>query len=386
MKSFRGMAIITAVFIMFGLISIDAQEISAQTKEPIKIGVIVPLTGSAASGGKKILMGLEIAETEINQQGGVLGRSLKLIVEDDESRPEAGMSAVHKLIDVEKVPIIVGSHGSSVTIPTATYSNSKGVVQIGISSTAPALRKVGPYFFSTLATDEVMATDLVKFAMEDTGQKNFCILVMNDSFGVGYGEAMKKSIEFAGGKVLSEVRYEKDKTDFRAELQRLFAPKPPAILMVAWFEGARVIQKQAFEMGLYQTVKDSWYSPYINIAVESCIPETVEGRKGTRTVIGKGRRVDDFHAKYAKKVGDPKALAEMYTCLGYDSLWVGALGINMAGSMDSDKIKNALPKAFSQFKGMSGDDLSVDKDGIRINQIYARQVYRNGKLQDYEKK
>ena len=91
---------------------------------------------------------------------------------------------------------------------------------------------------------------------------------MNDSFGVGMANEMKKAIEAGGGKVLTEVRYEKGKSDYRAELQRLFAPKPKAILSVAWFQTSRIIQKQAYELGFYQTVNDAWYSPYINIAVE----------------------------------------------------------------------------------------------------------------------
>ena len=360
---------------------------TASDKNPVKIGVLLPLTGGAAAGGKKELIGMELAVEEINQLGGVLnGRSIKLIVEDTESRPEAGMAGVHKLVDVDRVPAIIGAHSSAVSIPTATYSNNKGVVQIALSSTAPALRTIGPYLFTCMATDEVMASDLVKFASEDSGQKDFAILTMNDSFGVGMANEMKKAIEASGGKVLAEVRYEKGKSDYRAELQRLFLPKPKAILSVAWFQTSRIIQKQAYELGLYQTVKGSWYSPYVNIAVATCLPETIEGRKGTRTVIGTGPRVEAFHMKYQKKIGDPNKQAEMYTCLGYDAVWVTALAIKLAESTDANKIRDVLPTAFGLYRGMSGTDLSVDGDGIRLNMKYARQVYTNGSLVDYQGK
>lgn len=361
--------------------------VEASDKEPVKIGVLLPLTGGAASGGKKELIGIELAVEEINQLGGVLGgRLLKLIVEDTESRPEAGMDGVHKLVDVEKVPVILGAHSSAVSVPTGTYSNSKGVVQIVLSSTAPSLRTIGPYLFTAISTDEVMAKDLVNFASEDSGQKDFAILTMNDSFGVGMANEMRKAIEAGGGKVLAEVRYEKDKSDYRAELQRLFAPQPKAILSVAWFQTSRIIHKQAYELGLYQGVKDTWYSPYINIAVDACLPETIEGRKGTRTVIGTGPRVEAFHKKFQEKTGDPNKPAEMYTCLGYDAMWVAALAMKWAESADAEKIRDVLPTVFGLYRGMSGEDLSVDKDGIRINMKYSRQVYRNGKLVDYEGK
>ena len=374
--------LLAILFLISGLI--PGSYAVASDKEPLKIGVLLPLTGGAASGGKKELIGMELAVEEINQMGGVLGgRSLELIVEDTESRPEAGMDGVHKLVDVEKVPVILGAHSSGVSIPTGTYSNKKGVVQIALSSSAPSLRDIGPYLFTTISTDEVMASDLVKFASEDSGQKDFAILTMNSSFGVGMAKEMRTAIEAGGGKVLVEERYEKGKSDYRAELQRLFGPKPKAILGVAWFQTSRIIQKQAYELGLYESVKDTWYSPYINIAVTSCLPETIEGRKGTRTIIGTGPRVEAFHANYKKKIGDPNKQAEMYTCLGYDAVWASVLAIKLAESADAKKIRDMMPTAFGLYHGMSGEDLSVDDDGIRINMKYARQVYRQGKLVDY---
>jgi branched-chain amino acid transport system substrate-binding protein len=372
-----------AIFFLMGNLGSGAN-VAASDKEPVKIGVLLPLTGGAAAGGKKELIGIELAQEEINQLGGVLdGRPIKLIVEDTESRPEAGMDGVHKLVDVEKVSVILGAHSSAVSIPTGTYSNKKGVVQIAVSSTAPSLREIGPYLFTCIATDEVMASDLVKFASQDSGQKDFAMLVMNDSFGVGMAKEMRKAIEAGGGKVLAEVRYEKGKSDYRAELQRLFEPKPKAILSVAWFQTSRIIQKQAYELGMYQSVKDTWYSPYINIAVASCLPQTIEGRKGTRTVIGTGPRVEAFHNKYKKKIGDESKQAEMYTCLGYDAMWVTALAIKMAESTEAVKIRDMLTTVFGLYRGMSGEDLSVDDDGIRMDMKYARQVYRNGTLVDY---
>jgi branched-chain amino acid transport system substrate-binding protein len=375
--------LITILFFMCSVI--PATVAAASSNDPVKIGVLLPLTGGAAAGGKKELIGMELAIEEINQMGGVMGgRPLKLIVEDTESRPEAGMDGVHKLVDVEKVSIIIGAHGSAVSIPTATYSNKKGVVQIALSSTAPSLRTIGPNLFTCISTDEVMASDLVSFASQDSGQKDFAILVMNDSFGVGLANEMKKAIQAGGGKVLAEVRYEKGKSDYRAELQRLFAPKPKAILSVAWFQTSRFIQKQAYELGFYQSVNDAWYSPYINVAVASCLPETIEGRKGTRTVIGTGPRVESFHKRYQQKIGDSDKNAEMYTCLGYDAVWVSTLAIKLAESTAADKIRDILPTAFGLYRGMSGEDLSVDSDGIRMNMKYTRQVYTNGKLVDYQ--
>ena len=378
-----GMTVIALSVLAVSFASVPAA--MGQQKESVSIGVLLPLTGASAFGGERELRGIRIALEEINELGGVLGgRLVKIIVEDTESRPKAGMDGIHKLVDINKVPIVLGAHNSSVTIPTATYANSRGVPQISIPSTSPDLRGIGPYHFSVVATDELMGADMVRFAMKDTGQKKFGILVMNDPYGVGLAKAMRKVIEDAGGQVVSEVRYELNKSDYRAELQRLFAPKPPAVLSVAWAEMSRIIQKQAYELGLSATVSDSWYSAYFADSVEACIPETVEGRKGLDVVSAKGPRFEEFAGKYRKMVGEKAEFISFYPPIAYDAMWVAALAINLAGSTDPKAINKVLPTAFKIYRGVSNPDMSVDEDGIQNTQIFQGYVYKNGKVLPYE--
>lgn len=220
--------------------------------------------------------------------------------------------------------------------------------------------------------------------MKDTGQKKFGVLVMNDPYGVGLAKAMRKVIDDAGGEVVSEVRYELNKSDYRAELQRLFAPKPPAVLSVAWAEMSRIIQKQAYEMGLSVTVRDSWYSAYFQDSVEACIPETIEGRKGVDVVAGKGPRFEEFAAKYRKMVGEKAEFISFYPPIAYDAMWVAALAINMVGTTDSEAIRKVLPTTFKIYRGVSDPDMSVDEDGIQTTQIFQGYVYRDGKVVPYD--
>jgi branched-chain amino acid transport system substrate-binding protein len=357
-----------------------------RAEEPVKIGVLIPLTGSSAFGGKKELIGIQIAVDEVNQVGGVLGRKLELIVEDTESRPQAAMDGIHKLVDVNKVPVVIGCHNSSSTIPSATYAGSREVNQISIASTSPDIRKIGPYHFAACATDEVMGAELVRLAMKDTGKKEFGILVMNDAYGIGLSNVMRKIIEESGGKALAEVRYELNKSDYRAEMQRLFAPKPPIILSVAWAEMSRVIQKQAYELGLYETVKDSWYSAYFADSVEAAIPETIEGRKGLDIAAPKGERFEEFQAKYAEYTKDKNEIVSWYQAAAYDAAWISAMAINLSGSTDSKAINKALPTAFNIYRGVSNPDMSVDEDGMQKTQIFQSYVFRNGKVEVYDVK
>jgi branched-chain amino acid transport system substrate-binding protein len=378
---------IIGIVIIAMVIGVGPATSKALAKEPVKIGVLIPLTGSSAFGGKKELAGIEIAVEEINQFGGVLGgRKVEIIAEDTESRPKAAMDGIHKLVDLDRVPIVLGCHNSSSTIPSGTYSNKHGVNQISIASTSPDIRKIGPYHFAACATDEVMGAELVRLASQDTGKKDFGILVMNDAYGVGLAKVMRKVIEEAGGKTLSEVRYELNKSDYRAELQRLFAPKPPIILSVAWAEMSRIIQKQAYELGLYETVKDTWYSAYFADSVEAAIPETIEGRKGLDVSAPKGPRFQEFMAKIKKHTGKEYELGSWYQATAYDAMWIAALAINLAGSTDPKMINTVFPKAFEIYRGVSNPDMSVDEDGIQNTQIFQSYVYKNGKVEVYDVK
>jgi branched-chain amino acid transport system substrate-binding protein len=384
-KKVFGMAAFGLIFLVitFAL----APPTIAQQGQPVKIGVLVPLTGASAFGGVRNLRGIEIALDEINAGGGVLGgRPIEIIVEDDESRPKAGMDAIHKLVDVNKVPVVLGTMNSSITVPTATYSESRGVVQISLSATSPDLRKIGPHHFTVIATDEVMGGDVVKFAMKDSGEKKFGVLVMNDAYGVGIAGAMKKVIESMGGEVVSEVRYELNKSDYRAELQRLFAAKPGAIISVSWSEMSRIIMKQAFELGLSAKVSGKWYFPYFQDSIEAAIPETIEGMKGLDVVSAVGPRYEEFVTSYMKKVkGNPELekFVSYYPAIAYDAMWVTALAINMAGSTKPDAIMDALPQTFKLYRGVSDPDMRVDEDGIQITQIYQPFIFKNGKPQIY---
>ena len=385
MKVIKTLALgIITCFLMVAIIGIGPGSDSVQAEETVRIGVLIPLTGSSGFGGKKELTGIQIAIDEINQLGGVLGRKLEIIVEDTESRSVGAMDGIHKLVDVNKVPIVIGCHNSSSTIPSATYSNSREVNQISIASTSPDIRKIGPYHFAACATDEVMGAELVKLAMKDTGKKEFGILVMNDAYGAGLGNVIRKVIAAEGGKVLSEVKYELNKSDYRAELQRLFAPKPPIILSVAWAEMSRVIQKQAYELGLFETVKDTWYSAYFADSVEAAIPETIEGRKGLDIASPKGEQFAEFQAKYAAHTKDKNEIVSWYQAAAYDAARIAALAIEMAGSTDSNAINKALPEAFKTYQGVSNPDMSVDEDGVQKTQIFQSYVFRNGKVEVYD--
>jgi branched-chain amino acid transport system substrate-binding protein len=342
--------------------------ISGIAKEPVVIGSISPLTGTNAVQGNDMKNGEQLALEEVNAAGGVLGRPLKILFEDTESRPKGGIDAVHKLVEVNKVPAIVGAYSSGISLPTGEYTNAQKVVQIGVASTSPGLRKIGPYYFNSIGLDEVIGTELAKFAMEDSGAKRFASITVNNPFGIGIEIWSKAYVEQHGGEVVTLVRYDERKPDYRAEIERLFSKKPEAIFFTAYGTESKLILKQAYELGL--TPPKGWWADYLTMWVNEVIPETAEGIKGLECGIGFGK-YDHYRNAYKKRFGKEPMTA--FGAYGYDAVWLVALAINFANSTKSDDIRKALSPVSRIYYGATGEK-SFDKDGMQVTENYVRYI------------
>lgn len=382
MISFRSVGLITS---MLGCLLLGSffNAPSVRAESDVKVGVILPLSGSNSNAGQQTLHGLETALEEINALGGVLGgQKLKLVIEDTESSSKPAVDAIHKLIDVDRVPLVLGGVLSSNTIPTGKYSVRKGRVQVGLAATSQNLRKIGSGYFNMLATNEIMGREMVKFALADSGKKRVGILVMNDAYGAGLGKEMAKAAKALGAKVVSQIRYETGKTDYRTELQRLFSAKPDLILAVSFGEITRIITKQAHELRYMERVRGSWYQPYMAEPASNCYPQACEGIKGIDVGAERSLRYDNLIAKIKKKAGSDAELT-WFTSVGYDSVWVAATALNLANSTNPKKLRQVMPKAFEIYRGITKADMSVDEDGIQQNQYFQRRIYTKGKLEAY---
>ena len=134
--------------------------------------------------------------------------------------------------------------------------------------------------------------------------------------------------------------------------------------------------------GVLKRINGKWYQPYIGAGTSKCIPEICEGIKGLDITAEPGTRYDSVISRVAEIAGSDAEL-DWFTSVGYDSVWVAALSLNFANSMEPLKIRRAIPKAMEVYRGVTKSDFSVDADGIQINQLYGRKVYTNGGLSDY---
>lgn len=374
-KSAYMMVITILLGFLLGVGSVSAEE------KPISIGLLAPITGTQAVMGEDLLTGAKMAVEEVNEAGGVLGRPLKLIVEDTETRPAPGMDAARKLIGVDRVPVITGGFSSGVSLPIAKYAQGQGVLYLLAVPTSPLFREVGSYCMSITVVDTFKGKAIAEFTVKDSGKKRFALMFMNNAFGKMLMKATIENLERLGAEIVTKVVYELNKVDYRAELRRLFAKDPEAIIGTWYAKEGLVTAKQAYEMGLLNVDKVPWYVPEVTTSFTEALqkePTILEGIKGLDPLEPKKL----FAEKFEKKVGrEPiTAFAAQY----YDAVRMIAMAINFAHSTDSAAIRDTLFVIDDWYRGTSyGGDKRFDKDGMQDHAAFRKLIIENGEKVDY---
>lgn len=366
-----------------------------QAADPIEIGQITSLTGTNAVQGLDIQRGVELAVERINDGYGIPmtddsrrdlgpglldGSSVEVIVEDTESRPASAMDATRKLVNVDDVSIIIGEYSSGITLPTGEFSNSNGVVQIGIGSTSPELAEIGPYYFNAIGTDVLMGEKLAEFAHEDSGAETFTSIVPNNPFGVGVELTSCERLEELGGECVTKTRYDLEKSDYRPIIESTFRDDAQAGFFTAYGTEARLILRQMHELGVKPS--QGWYADYPTLWSNEVqdIAEVAEGIKGLRP----GTSTDFYESEYAEAYEEKydEAPTTAFGAFGYDATMIIALAIEEAGSTDADAVKDQLRTVSRTYKGVTGDK-EFDENGMQVDETYRRMIYRDGELIPY---
>lgn len=371
--------------------------VPAQSAEPIEIGQITSLTGTNAVQGLDMQRGVELAVERINNgydvpmtddsrktlgPGLLDGRPIKVLVEDTESRPAAGMDATRKLVNVDNVPLIIGEYSSGISVPTGQFTNSNGVVQIGVASTSPKLAEIGPYYFNAIGTDVLMGRKLAEFAHEDSGATRFGSITPNNPFGVGVEIQACERLTAIGGECITTSRYELEKSDYRPIIQATFRDEPEAGFFTAYGTEARLILRQMHELGMKPP--KGWYADYPTMWSNEVkdIAAVAEGIKGLRPgPSGGGLYESEYAEAYEEKYGEPPTTA--FGAYAYDSAMLAALAIEAAGSTDPDDIKDQMQSVSETYQGVTGGK-AFDDNGMQVDETYRRMIYQDGELVPYD--
>lgn len=350
-----------------------------QRTAEVTIGSYMAKTGPFATYGQSSVKGMELAVEEINSKGGVLGKSLRLVVEDDEGKPEVAKNAVEKLIEQKHVPVVIGEVASKCSLAAAPICQSRGVPMVSPSSTSPKLTKVGDYIFRVCFTDEFQGWACAKLGY-GLGYRSAAVFVdQTNDYSIGLAKRFEEVFQELGGSVADEQTFSEGDKDFNAQLSRIKGSEPDVIFLPTYYQEAALIATQARQQGMHQTLigGDGWDSPVLcevgKEAVEGCFFITHSHTTAEEPVM------QQFVKAYLAKYGtEPDALA----ALAYDAVYVVADAIRRAGSAEPKAIRDALAQT-KNLQRATGT-ITIDENRDARKAAYAL-VINGGKFVFYKK-
>lgn len=373
--------VFTRAFGLFAVICIMAcLFFGCSKKQPeakeIKIGAILPLSGSSAQYGMWIKEALELGKEEINASGGIHGRPLIILYEDDQADPKLAANAMRKLVDFDKVPIVYGSWASSCVLAQAPIAEKTKTVVIG-EAISPKIRDAGDYVFRMQPDARYYVRQLVPFVYNNLKVRKMTILYVNNDFGSDQAKVFSDEFEKLGGRILSSDAFEQGATDFKTELTKVKAGNPEAIFCPAYTEIA-IILKQSKELGITQQFFAS--VPFENPDILRAAGNAAEGVIYPHHFDSDSTdsKVQDYQKRYVVKYGHS---SEGFGALAYDGLHIIAHVIGECGN-NTSCIKEGL-YSIRNFPGVTGET-TFDSYGDVIKPIMIKTV-RDGRFVRYER-
>ncbi len=343
---------------------------------PIKVGLVNHLTGDAAAYGQSMKKGTEVALKEINDAGGIYGHPLEVIYEDDRLSAADAQTAFLKLVETDKVPVVMGSGSSTVSLSICPKSDEYGVVQISSISTAPSLKDCGPYFFSVMASDVAQGPEWARVA-EYLGANEAAVMYLNNDYGIGVKDTFVEAFQAAGGTVLIAQPFELGAKDFRTEILKVQETNPPVVFIVDHVAEGSIVLKQALELGL----ETQWVTDVSMLAQEvvDLAGEASEGVMGLRAGSTQTPEYRKFEKAFVEMHGEPPTI---WADFAYDTMMVVAKAIEIGG-YDADGIRQALFEVGETYVGASGTK-RFDEYGIAEG-VYEWMIVKDGQWVLYEK-
>ena len=345
---------------------------AAASKVNIKIGVIAPMTGDVKTFGEDSKNAFDIAMEEANSAGKV---QITPVYADDKNDATEGVNAATKLINQDKVKVIVGSVSSKVTIAISEVAQANKVVQMtGLSTNEKVTVDNGKrkdFIFRACFIDPFQGLVMAKFTTNTIKAKTAAVMYDNgNDYSKGLGTVFKDNFEKFGGKVVNFEAYSTADTDFSSSLTKIASNSPDVLFLPDYYNKVNLLAVGAREKGFKGVLLggDGWDSSDLD-------KKAVDGGYYSNhyTAESTAAEVQNWVKKYqAKYKVVPSALATMT----YDGMNLLVDAIARAGSDDTTKIKDALQNT-KDFKAVSGA-ISFDKDGNPVKSAVVIQI-KDGK-------
>jgi branched-chain amino acid transport system substrate-binding protein len=336
----------------------------ASSGNEILVGEYGSLTGGIATFGISTRDGSQQAFDEINAAGGVLGKKIRLMVEDDQSKPEEVGTVVTKLINQRHVTSMLGHVASSYSLAAAPICQANKVPMITPSSTNPRVTQIGDYIFRVCFMDNFQGAVMAKFAWDTLKAKRVAILVdIRNDYSVGLQGVFREQFKSRGGQIVAEQSFSQGDSDFHAQLTQIKSTNPDAIYVPGYYTEVGTIAHQAKELGLNAPLLggDGWDSPKLweigGTALNGCYFSDHYSTDDPSPAVQKF--VNDYKKRYNNQL--PDALA----ALAYDAAKILADAMTRAGSTDGTKVRDAIA-ATKDYQGVTGKiTIGPDRNAVK---------------------
>jgi branched-chain amino acid transport system substrate-binding protein len=325
----------------------------------IRIGFFGDLSGPTVNFGQSAMKGVQMAADEINQAGGVNGRQLEIVIEDDKGSPEAASQVAGKLIARNKVVAIIAAGASGNSLAAAPVAQSAQVPLIAPSSTNAEVTRAGKYIFRACFLDAFQGEVMAKFAANTLKAKKAAIMLdFNSPYSRGLTDFFELSFAKLDGQIVAKKSYVQGDPDYRGQLSAIKAANPDVIYIPGYYGDVALIARQARQIGLTVPLlgADGWDAPEL---------WELGGPALNNSYISNHYSADDpsktiqqFVHAYRQRNGN--LTPDAHAALAYDALRFLVEAIRRAGTTDGQKLRDALAET-KNFAGVTGI-ISMDQD------------------------
>lgn len=309
----------------------------------ILIGGLAPLTGGVAVYGITTTNGIQMAFEEINKAGGIGGKQVKYIVEDDKGDQTEAVNAYGKLMD-QGIVTLIGGITSGPTLAVAEVAVDDNIPMISATATQFNINEGRPNVFRTCFTDPAQGKMLAQFTNETLKAKTVAVLVNNSNdYSDGVAKAYVEAVKELGLEVVAEEGYGDADKDFRPQLTSIAGKNPDVLLIPDYYEKIALIATQAREVGVKSQFlgPDGWDG--VIQQLDQANLGTVEGAlfSNNYAVDSTDPKVKTFVDNYTAKYNEPPTA---FSALGYDTAYIVKQAIENAGSTDKQAVIDAMKK------------------------------------------
>lgn len=374
----RRIATLALVLLLAALPLFAGGQGEAEEDDTIHVALTAPITGDWSEYGVNFQRSVELAIDQLNADGGVLGRQVRLSVEDDGGNPTQATTIAQKFTSDPTIVAQIGSFSSSSSMAAQPVYDAAGMVQLSPTASHADYADGSPWSFGIVGTQQGEGPFNARYAYHDIGMRRIAVLHLNNDWGIDTAQYFSQAFEALGGEIVDTEFYFDGESDFTAVLTKLQETGADGLFIASFYnDGAAInIQRQRLGWDVPVLGPTSLYSPQL-IALGG---DAVDGLYTATGFFAEDPdpRVQQYVADFEERYG---ATPNFHAALAYDAMMLLADAIERAGSTDRQAIRDALADT-AEFPGLAGS-ITFTPDGD-ANKGYSKLVIEDGEFAVYD--